>query len=120
MHELPVTENILDIVLRYANQAGAEKVVTIYLVIGQFSSIIDNSIQFYWEIIAKDTIAEGANLEFKRIAGQFRCNNCQLAFSPRDDTYACPSCGSTKIEIIAGNEFFIEAIEIDQPNQVNP
>jgi hypothetical protein len=57
MHELPVTESILDIAVKHARQANAQRIADIYLVIGQLSSIVDDSIQFYWDIIAKDTLA---------------------------------------------------------------
>jgi hydrogenase nickel incorporation protein HypA/HybF len=62
MHELPVAENVLEITLRHARQANATRVTDLYLVVGQLSSIIDDSLQFYWDIISKDTIAEGAVL----------------------------------------------------------
>ena len=55
MHELPVTESVLEIALRHAKGAGAERITNIYLVIGQLSSIVDDSIQFYWDIVSKDS-----------------------------------------------------------------
>ena len=82
MHELPITENILEIALRHAKQANARKINTIYLVIGQLASIIDDSVQFYWDIIAKDTIAEGAVLSFKRLPATLQCQECSLRFTP--------------------------------------
>ena len=67
MHELPVTESILENTLRHARGAKAVGVTDVYLVIGQLSSIIDDSVQFYWDMISEGTIAEGASLHFKRI-----------------------------------------------------
>ena len=64
MHELSITESILDITLRHARQAGAGRVTNLYLVIGQLASIVDDSVQFYWDIVAKGTLAEGAHLHF--------------------------------------------------------
>ena len=113
MHELPVTENILEIALRHAQQADASKITELNLVIGQLSSIIDDSIQFYWDIIAKDTIAEGARLNFQRIPTQMTCQECQTVFAPQDNDFACPNCNSNRIKITAGEEFFLESIQID-------
>jgi len=38
-------------------KANASKVTGINLVIGQLSSIVDDSIQFYWDTISEGTIA---------------------------------------------------------------
>ena len=67
MHELSVTESILEIALRHASKTKAARITNLYLVIGQLASIVDDSVQFYWDIISKDTIAEGAKLHFKRL-----------------------------------------------------
>ena len=53
MHELAVTQSILDISLRYAQKANAKRIGVIHLVIGKFSSIVDDSVQFYWDMIGR-------------------------------------------------------------------
>jgi hydrogenase nickel incorporation protein HypA/HybF len=113
MHELPITENILEIALRHAKQANARKVKTIYLAIGEYASIVDDSVQFYWDMIAKDTIAEGAVLSFKRIPATLQCQDCSLRFTPNDDDFSCPDCNSQKIKVVSGNEFYLDAIDIE-------
>ena len=76
MHELAVTQSILELALKNANQAHATEVTDINLVIGKLSSIVDDSVQFYWELIAKDTICEKAILHFERIPAKLRCQDC--------------------------------------------
>ena len=53
MHELTVTESVLRIACKHAEDARATRVTDIYLVIGSLSSIIDDCISFYWDIISK-------------------------------------------------------------------
>jgi hydrogenase nickel incorporation protein HypA/HybF len=113
MHELPVTESILDIVTRHAGKAGANRVTHINLVIGQLASIVDDSVQFYWDIIAKDSLAEGAQLHFRRIPLEMTCLDCQSRFQPEQDCYACPECGSSRLQITAGREFYVESIDVE-------
>jgi hydrogenase nickel incorporation protein HypA/HybF len=81
--------------------------------IGQLSSIIDDSILFYWDIISKDTIAEGARIKFKRIPTQMVCLNCGNTYTPGDLDFDCPECGSSKIKIQSGREFFLESIDVE-------
>jgi len=112
MHELAVTESILEIALRHAQSAEARQVTALHLVIGDLTSIIDDSVQFYWDIIAKDTIAEGARLYFRRIPIQMQCLACQGQFLPENNDFTCPVCASNRVKILNGEEFFLEAIDI--------
>jgi hydrogenase nickel incorporation protein HypA/HybF len=113
MHELSITENILEIALRHAKQANAKKINTIYLAIGELASIIDDSVQFYWDIVAKDTIAEEAVLNFKRIPVTLQCQVCSMRFSPNEDDFSCPDCDSNNIKVVSGNEFYLDAIDVE-------
>ncbi len=113
MHELSVTQNILKIALRHAQQAGAVRIREINLVIGELSSIVDDSVQFYWDIISEGTIAQGAVLHFERIPAQLRCRECGQAFALSRDDYVCPACGSFAVSVVGGDEFYLDSIEVD-------
>ena len=41
MHELPVVENILEIALQRAKEAGAKHITDLHLVVGPLSSVVD-------------------------------------------------------------------------------
>jgi Zn finger protein HypA/HybF (possibly regulating hydrogenase expression) len=110
MHELAVTQSVLDIALK---NAGTRKIKQINLVIGQFSSIVDDSVQFYWEFISKDTAAEGSLLHFERIPGEMTCQNCGHGFRPVGDTFDCPSCSSPFVRITKGEEFQVDSIDVE-------
>lgn len=113
MHELAVTQGILDISLRHAEAANATRITDINLVIGQFSSIVDDSVQFYWDIVAKDTIAHGATLHFNRIPGEMTCSACGHVFHPSDEIFACPACSSLQVRITKGEEFQVDSIDVE-------
>jgi hydrogenase nickel incorporation protein HypA/HybF len=113
MHERAITENLLEIALRHANQAGAKRITGLYLVIGQLSSFIDESVQFYWDILSEDTIAEKATLHFRRIPVEMACLDCQNHYSPTDKDFTCPNCSSSRVRVTAGEEFMLEAIDVD-------
>ncbi|MGD2027697.1 MAG: hydrogenase maturation nickel metallochaperone HypA [Anaerolineales bacterium] len=115
MHELAITEKILEISLDHAKKANAAQISNIHLVIGQLSSIVDDSVQFYWDFLAKDTIAEGADLHFRRLPLIIKCKLCNHTYSPKNQDLTCPECSGEKILIIQGEEFYLEAIDIDRP-----
>jgi hydrogenase nickel incorporation protein HypA/HybF len=113
MHELPVTESILEIALRHANQANARRITNLYLVIGQLASIVDDSVQFYCDIISKDTIADGAILHFHRLPAILLCLDCNHQFTPTGDGFSCPECSSYHVKVVSGDEFYMEAIDVE-------
>jgi len=113
MHELAVTQNILDISLRHAEEAGAKKITGINLVIGEFASIVDDSVQFYWDVLADETIAKGAKLHFERIPGEMTCANCNHSFHPTNIDFTCPNCRSVFVKITKGEEFRVDSIDVE-------
>jgi hydrogenase nickel incorporation protein HypA/HybF len=113
MHELAVTESLLKISVEHAEKANAKRVTDLHIVIGELASMVDDSIQFYWDIIAKDTIAEQATLHFQRIPAQLQCNTCGEIYHPTDRELACPKCGGVGAKIIAGEEFALESIDVE-------
>jgi hydrogenase nickel incorporation protein HypA/HybF len=113
MHELPLTQSLLKISLEHAEKANAKKVTDLHIVIGELASMVDDSIQFYWDIIAKDTIAEQAKLHFRRVPAELQCMNCSEKYSPAEDELICPKCHSAGARIIAGEEFFLESIDVE-------
>ena len=111
MHELAVTESILEIATRYGREAGATRVTDLYLVIGELSTIVDESVQFYWDIVSEGSTAAGATLHFRRVPAELTCQTCGHSYSPRE-TLPCPSCGSEDVRVVAGEEFYLEAIDL--------
>jgi hydrogenase nickel incorporation protein HypA/HybF len=114
VHELPVTQGILDVALEAAQAAGAQRIFAINLIIGDLSSIVDDSVQFYFEILSRGTLAEGAILHFQRQPASAHCWDCGHEFEATIPlTPACPSCGSARLQISGGREFRVESIEVD-------
>lgn len=114
MHELAITENILNIATRHAEAANAGRVTDLHLVLGQLSSIVDDSVQFYWDIISRDTICEGAQLHFERVPAGLRCLECGHEYTLDRELMACPQCDSIRVKIEQGEEFYLDSIEIEE------
>jgi hydrogenase nickel incorporation protein HypA/HybF len=113
MHELSVTEGLLSIVNEEAKKRGVKKVAGINLVIGELASIVDDSVQFYFDILSKGTASEGAVLFFRRVAAEYECRKCNHVFEKKSYSYHCPLCGGKAIIMNKGQEFYIDSIEVD-------
>lgn len=113
MHELAVTESILEIANRHARQANARRVTAVFLVIGQLSTIVDDSVQFYWDMIAQGTLCQGAKLHFERVPARIRCLDCAGEYGLVEKFSACPKCNSYQVKIISGEEFRVDSIDVE-------
>lgn len=117
MHELSVTQSVLDIALAAARDANASRITTVDLLVGELTSFIDDSIQFYFDILSKGTPAEGAILRIRRAAARGTCGQCGHEFrAVAPLSPACPACGSGGVRIIGGGELRIESIEVEDAN----
>ncbi len=114
MHELAVTESILSIADRHAKEAQASRVTDIYIVIGQLSSIVDDSVQFYWDIISEGTICAKAQLHFQRIPAKMLCMDCSHSYTLEGELSLCPQCNSARVQVTSGEEFWLDSIEIEK------
>jgi hydrogenase nickel incorporation protein HypA/HybF len=113
MHELSVTESMLGVVLKHAQANNATRVTRINMVLGEMSSVMEESVRFYFDIIAKDTVAQDAELNFKRMKLTGRCGVCGHEFEVVEFDFNCPECKGTQTEIVTGREFQVESIEIN-------
>lgn len=113
MHELSITQSILEIVNRHAADAGASRVTQIRLVVGDFTGFVPDSIQFYFDLLSQGTLAEGAELVIERRPGQIRCQACGAVYEPSDgQLWICPVCHTLGGEVMAGKELYVDSIEV--------
>jgi hydrogenase nickel incorporation protein HypA/HybF len=115
MHELPIVESILNIVLKHAQQNNAKKVVSISLKIGEMSDLIDEWVQRYFDYLSKGTIAEGAKLKIEKVPVVLKCEACGSSFQVdirKDENIKCTQCNGDKVTLVSGREFHISSMEV--------
>jgi hydrogenase nickel incorporation protein HypA/HybF len=113
MHELIATQTVLEKALEKAAEENAARISDVHLVIGEISSFAADAVQFYWEEISKGTLAEGAKLHFRAVAAEMQCMSCFTKYQPVQDEILCPSCGGSGAKVLAGEEFYMEALDIE-------
>lgn len=114
MHELAITQSMLEVVLEQAKKAGANEVSRVNLVVGEMCGYVEESVRFYFDFLSKGTIAEAASLSFTMVPATAKCRNCGREFKMKEFDWVCPGCSQTSLDIIGGKELQIESIEVDQ------
>lgn len=113
MHELAITQSILTISLRAAEEQHARRIRAIRLKLGAFSGVVPECVQLYLDVLAKGTIAEGARIEAERLPLRVRCNDCGQVSEIDRRHIACPACGSANLHRLSGREFLVDSLEVD-------
>jgi len=70
-------------------------------------------VQFYFDFVSQGTLAEGAELSFRRVAVEVECGACGHVWHPEDADWTCPACGEAKARVRAGREFYIDSIDVE-------
>ncbi len=115
MHELSYTRSILNAVVSSAEDAGAHKVKSVHLAVGEVRDIVDELFRNCFEYLAKNTVASDAEIRIDRIPLSLLCRRCGTIFNAdafSSKAIACPHCGQSDYAINSGMEFRIDSIEV--------
>ncbi len=70
MHEMSLTEGVLQILQENAKNKGFARVKTVWLEIGEMAGIEVEAIRFCFDVVMKDTLADQAKLEIITFRGR--------------------------------------------------
>lgn len=110
MHELAITQNIVDIC---ENHAAGRRVRSVSLAIGDLSGVASEAVEFCFEVCSRDTLLEGARLLIDRIPARARCRNCGARFAIPTNYATCAVCGGYQVDILSGKELRVKELEVE-------
>ncbi|MBR1397629.1 MAG: hydrogenase maturation nickel metallochaperone HypA [Selenomonadaceae bacterium] len=112
MHEMAIAEGILNIAFDYAQQNNSSKINRITLQIGEMSGVEIEALNMSFEVLTKDTIAEGAELVVNHIPIVGVCNKCGKEFHIEHYNFFCPECDGILI-LKSGRELQVESLDME-------
>ena len=113
MHELSIATSILNTVLHEMQNRNLVQVNAIVTRIGSFSTIEPDSLQFCFEAIKADTPLAKTELKIETVPLECKCRACDHEFAVESYVFTCPSCHSTQLEIVKGEELDIAYLEVE-------
>jgi hydrogenase nickel incorporation protein HypA/HybF len=108
MHELAITESVVECV---ADHVRGAKVLRVVLVIGKLSGVVPDAVRACFDICAEGTVMEGASLDIEETPGRARCRDCEAQVELLDTIALCP-CGSANLAMFSGQELKIRSVEV--------
>ncbi|MFO7889583.1 MAG: hydrogenase maturation nickel metallochaperone HypA [bacterium] len=124
MHEASIGQSIVKTVLAEAEKQNAVKVDSVEIEIGELTFLGQDQVEFWIKTGFESTIAEGAEIKFRKIKGRIKCNKCGYEgdITVKEDpqyhlllpSFTCPECKSSETTIVSGKDAFIRTIKITQ------
>lgn len=115
MHEMAIAGSVLDSVLRHAD---GRRVTHVQLKVGHLRQVVPASLEFSWELITKDTVADGAPLVIESVEAVGACRACGEETPQKGFPFRCGACEGFDLEIVRGNELLIDWLEVEDPVEV--
>jgi hydrogenase nickel incorporation protein HypA/HybF len=111
VHELSLSSAIVNTVVKHA---AGRPVTLVNLRVGRLRQVVPETLDFYFEFVARDTVCEGARLELELVAARLRCRSCDQDWEIELPAFRCPTCAAGDVVVVSGNEFEVESIEVEE------
>lgn len=112
MHELSLSQGMLEVIEKRAAEEGFDRVLVVRLEVGALSCVEHKALSFCFASVTHGTLAEGARLEIRDVAGEAWCWSCEtiVPLARRGD--ACPCCGGYQLNPRSGEQVWIKELEV--------
>ena len=111
MHELSLSGAIVNTVTKHA---GGRRVSVVSLRVGRLRQVVPDTLEFYFEFVARGTVCEGARLELEEVPARLRCERCGHDWGIEIPAFRCPQCGAGEVAVASGNEFEVQSIDVEE------
>ncbi len=120
MHELSLIASVVDSVIESLEAHPGARVIEVRLRVGALAAVVEDSLQFCYELATRDTPLEGSRLVMKIVQVTVHCAACGKDGELESlQSFRCPHCGELTGDVRAGREMEIEAIEIEDAEEVS-
>ena len=112
MHEVSIMEEAVRMAVETAKSSGASRVLGLRLRVGTLSGAVPEAMRFAFDVVCRDTIAEGACLEIESVSAACWCTSCRKEFECADSLNECPRCHNVSGDLRRGRELEIASVEM--------
>jgi hydrogenase nickel incorporation protein HypA/HybF len=110
MHELSIAESVVRIACEHA---GGRRVTRVELKVGHLRQVVPDALAFGFELVAKGTAADGAELVIDDVPAAGRCRDCGRESELPGFPLRCGFCGGLDLELLRGEELLVDCLELE-------
>ena len=111
MHELSIAESIVDVAERHA---AGRRVYAVDVKVGHLRQVVPSALEFAFELTAKGTCLDGAELRIEEVPAAGRCRACATTSVLERFPLTCAACGGLDVEVTAGEELLVDSLELEE------
>lgn len=113
MHELSIAYSLVETAQEAAQAANVQGVKTVNLRLGVLAGVVEEALQFGWEIATAETLLAGAQLVIERVPLVVYCPHCaQNVELPSTHYFRCPVCDTPTPQVVQGKELELVSMEV--------
>ncbi|MDD3443765.1 MAG: hydrogenase maturation nickel metallochaperone HypA [Zavarzinia sp.] len=113
MHEMALCESVIAAVEDSARVNHFTRVRKVRLEIGRFAGVEVSALRFGFDVVARGTLCEGAELVVLEPKGRAWCFDCSETVELDERLDPCPLCGGLRLQPVSGNEMNIKDLEVE-------
>ncbi|MFW6101572.1 MAG: hydrogenase maturation nickel metallochaperone HypA [Bacteroidota bacterium] len=111
MHEVAIVEDMFRIIMEVAKKEQLSRIDRVHFRVGKMMQMVPELFRFAFDSVKEDTIAENADLEIEYVPVKMSCRYCGHEFFVEDQSFYCPKCESSDLDLIQGKELLVQSIE---------
>ena len=112
MHELSIAHSIVTTAIAAAEEAGVTDVRSVTLELGALSGVVDDALQFGYEVASAGTMLEGTALQIERVPVRIWCEVCEAERELSAPTrFRCAECDTPSGRVVSGRELQVVGLE---------
>jgi hydrogenase nickel incorporation protein HypA/HybF len=98
-----------------SRHAAGRPVSRVEIKVGHLRQVVPSALEFGFQLLSDGTVLEGAELVIEEVPARGRCRQCGEETTMSQFPLQCSQCSGLDLEIVAGEELLVDALECEQP-----